>query len=93
VTDPEVTTIRAEAAGNLVELSFCKPTLEPAAADDFERWMLAELKDGITELLEACAADGDPWPGGILTVPIYVLPSGEYVCGTAMIVDGEPAMH
>jgi hypothetical protein len=89
----EATKIVTEAAGHFIEIGVPALDLEPAAADDFERWMLAELKDGITELLEACAADGDPWPGGILTVPIYVLPSGEYVCGTAMIVDGEPAMH
>jgi hypothetical protein len=91
--DPEVTTIRAEAAGHLVELSFCKPALEPAAAADFEGWMLAELKDAITERLKACVAEGEPWPGGIIAVPIYVLPSGEYVCGTARVVDGEPRTH
>ena len=41
-------------------------------AEDFERWMLAELKDAITERLKACVAEGEPWPGGFIAVPIYV---------------------
>jgi hypothetical protein len=91
--DPEVTRVVTKAVGHRVSLSFRRPSLEPAMAEDFERWMLAELKDAITKRLEACVADDEPWPGGFIAVPIIVLPSGEYVCGTARVVAGEPAMH
>jgi hypothetical protein len=91
--DPEVTRGVTEAVGHRVSLSFRKPALEPEAAADFERWMLAELKDAITKRIEACVAEGEPWPGGFIAVPIYVLPSGEYVCGTVRVAGRGPANH
>ena len=89
----EVTRVEIEVAGHRVSLGFRKPALEPTAADDFERWMLGELKSAITERIEACVAEGEPWPGGVVTVPIVLLPSGERVWGTARVVDGEPTEH
>jgi hypothetical protein len=93
VTEPEITTVMIETAGHLAKLSFAKPVLEPAAAVSFERWMLAQLKEGITELIEERTADGEPWrPGCLVAVPV-VLATGEYVCGVARVVDGDPTTH